>query len=97
MAEVQIQPAPIVENQAEKPEDKDALIVRLDELLEKYLHTLDEYQKTRDQLSKQLSSVRNTIYPLLNQIVNGMVGLPLPSPSKLPEPLRYPLRPRQLR
>ncbi|KAL5113483.1 hypothetical protein ACEQ8H_008647 [Pleosporales sp. CAS-2024a] len=36
--------------------NKDALIVRLDELLEKYLHTLDDYQKLREQLSKQLSS-----------------------------------------
>ncbi|KAF1913531.1 hypothetical protein BDU57DRAFT_540941 [Ampelomyces quisqualis] len=36
--------------------DKDALVTRLDELLEKYLHTLDQYQKTREQLSRQLSS-----------------------------------------
>jgi hypothetical protein len=58
MAEVQSQPAPVPESKVEsKTEDKDALIVRLDELLEKYLHTLDEYQKSREQLSKQLSSV----------------------------------------
>jgi chromosome segregation ATPase len=59
MAEVQSQsasnPEPKVQN---READKDALINRLDELLEKYLHTLDEYQKTREQLSKQLSSVR---------------------------------------
>ncbi|KAH7078601.1 hypothetical protein FB567DRAFT_596197 [Paraphoma chrysanthemicola] len=36
--------------------EKDALVAKLDELLEKYLHTLDEYQKAREQLSKQLSS-----------------------------------------
>jgi hypothetical protein len=36
---------------------KDALISRLDELLEQYLNTLEEYQKVRAQLSKHLSSV----------------------------------------
>ncbi|KAF3000712.1 hypothetical protein E8E13_002829 [Curvularia kusanoi] len=36
--------------------DKDALITRLDALLEQYLHTLDEYEKLMQQLSKQLSS-----------------------------------------
>jgi 2-phosphoglycerate kinase len=49
--------------------DKDALIVRLDELLETYLHTIDKYQKTREQLSKQLSSVRSSLlllYGILN-------------------------------
>jgi deoxyribodipyrimidine photolyase len=58
MAEVQSHPAQNSEPKVQSHEgDKDALINRLDELLEKYLHTLDEYQKTRDQLSKQLSSV----------------------------------------
>ena len=37
--------------------DKDVLITRLDTLLEQYLHTLDEYEKLAQQLSKQLSSV----------------------------------------
>lgn len=37
--------------------DKDALIARLDALLEQYLYTLDEYEKLMQQLSKQLSSV----------------------------------------
>jgi hypothetical protein len=37
--------------------EKDALVSQLDELLEQYLNTLDEYQKIRVQLSKQLSSV----------------------------------------
>jgi hypothetical protein len=37
--------------------DKDALITRLDALLEQYLYTLDEYEKLMQQLSKQLSSV----------------------------------------
>jgi flagellar biosynthesis chaperone FliJ len=37
--------------------DKDALITRLDALLEQYLHTLDEYEKLMQQLSKHLSSV----------------------------------------
>jgi hypothetical protein len=48
--------------------DKDALIVRLDELLETYLHTIDRYQKTREQLSKQLSSVRSFSRQLPNDI-----------------------------
>lgn len=38
--------------------DKDALVARLDTLLEQYLHTLDEYDKLMQQLAKQLSSVR---------------------------------------
>lgn len=38
--------------------DKDSLITRLDTLLEQYLHTLDEYDTLKQQLSKQLSSVR---------------------------------------
>lgn len=37
--------------------DKDALITRLDTLLEQYLHNLDQYEKLTQQLSKQLSSV----------------------------------------
>jgi hypothetical protein len=57
MAEVQNQPASIPESKIESRADKDALIIRLDELLEEYLHTLDQYQKTREQLSTQLSSV----------------------------------------
>jgi hypothetical protein len=61
MAQVQIQPNPIAESRVEdQAENKDALIIRLDELLEKYLHTLDAYQKAREQLSKQLSSVIHT-------------------------------------
>jgi hypothetical protein len=58
MAETQSQPAVMPEFNAERHAvDKDTLIARLDELLEKYLHTLDEYQKAREQFSKQLSSV----------------------------------------
>jgi hypothetical protein len=37
--------------------DKDDLLDRLDVLLERYLHTLHEYQKVMQELSKQLSSV----------------------------------------
>jgi hypothetical protein len=37
--------------------DKDALITRLDTLLEQYLNTLDEYERLVQQLAKQLSSV----------------------------------------
>ena len=45
--------------------DKDALIARLDALLEQYLYTLDEYEKLMQQLSKQLSSVWSKISPLV--------------------------------
>jgi hypothetical protein len=37
--------------------EQNALVSQLDELLEQYLNTLDEYQKVRAELSKQLSSV----------------------------------------
>ncbi|KAJ4373841.1 hypothetical protein N0V83_002580 [Neocucurbitaria cava] len=40
---------------SQRPE-KDALITQLDELLERYLNTLDEHEKIRQDLSKQLSS-----------------------------------------
>jgi hypothetical protein len=60
MAEVQSQPMDVPESKLEsQAADKDTLIARLDELLEKYLYTLDEYQKARELLSKQLSSVRH--------------------------------------
>lgn len=36
---------------------KDDLIEELDKLLERYLYTLDEYEKINKELSKQLSSV----------------------------------------
>jgi len=58
MAEVQSHPVDISESRVgSHDQDKGALINRLDELLEKYLHTLDEYQRVRELLSKQLSSV----------------------------------------
>jgi hypothetical protein len=58
MTEVQSQSTVLPDNIIRAQEaDRDALVVRLDDLLGKYLHTLDEYQKVREQLSKQLSSV----------------------------------------
>lgn len=61
MAEVQnpvsIDTAPSVKEAVET--DKDILTDRLDALLERYLNTLDEYEKHMQQLSKQLSSVRS--------------------------------------
>ncbi|KAF2034458.1 hypothetical protein EK21DRAFT_56800 [Setomelanomma holmii] len=42
--------------------ERNTLVARLDELLEKYLHTLDEYQKARQELSKQLSANRSTTH-----------------------------------
>ncbi|KAF2626022.1 hypothetical protein BU25DRAFT_449714 [Macroventuria anomochaeta] len=58
MAEVQVPtPADAVSDVAQPSGvDKDALITRLDTLLEQYLYTLDEYEKLMQQLSKQLSS-----------------------------------------
>jgi hypothetical protein len=95
MAEVQSQSASIPESKIESQTDKDALIIRLDELLENYLHTLDQYQKTREQLSKQLSSVRRLISAqIIKHFANSISGLPLPGPGKLSEPLSNPLRTR---
>lgn len=42
---------------AEGGVDRDALIARLDALLEQYLNVVDEYEKLTQQLTKQLSSV----------------------------------------
>lgn len=41
------------------------LLLKLDGLLEHYLHLLDEYQTAREQLSRQLSSVCQTRLRLL--------------------------------
>lgn len=38
------------------------LVAKLDELLERYLHTLDTYQKAREELAKELSSVRHELF-----------------------------------
>lgn len=45
--------------------EKDGLVAELDELLERYLHTLNEYDKVRKELSKQLSSVTTLSYFLV--------------------------------
>jgi hypothetical protein len=58
MAQVQAAPSPHMGT--DKPvasKEKDGLVAELDELLERYLHTLNEYDKVRKELSKQLSSV----------------------------------------
>lgn len=58
MTEMQSHPVDISESKVcSQHQHKDALVNRLDELLEQYLHTLDEYQRVRDLLSIQLSSV----------------------------------------
>jgi hypothetical protein len=54
MAEVDI---PVATEPIVQEPDKTALLLRLDELLEEYLGTLDRYQRAREQLSKHLSSV----------------------------------------
>jgi hypothetical protein len=75
MAEVQTQPNVIpVTTNTEISADKDALISRLDDLLEQYLHTLDAYQKARELLSKQLSSVKSCSHPLPISILTSSQG-----------------------
>lgn len=56
MAEVQDRQADRADVTAKS--DKDALLDHLDQLLERYLHTLHEYQHVMQDLSKQLSEVR---------------------------------------
>ena len=55
MAEVDDSMVPRADIAAQR--DKDDLLDRLDVLLERYLHTLHEYQKVMQELYKQLSSV----------------------------------------
>jgi hypothetical protein len=57
MADVQIRDGKGIEARDARGADRDVLVARLDELLERYLYTLDEYQKLREQLSKNLSAV----------------------------------------
>lgn len=96
MAGVQIQ-APMVTGspgQSSQAEG-DTLISRLDELLEQYLHTLNEYQKAREQLSKQLSSVSfKYAAPLMMRLIS--LGLPFSGSSQFPEPINNALWPGQL-
>lgn len=47
---------PILDS-ATRSERAEKLMLKLDDLLEEYLNLLDQYQKTRQQLSTQLSSV----------------------------------------
>ena len=54
MAEVQAQPR--FEPQSNSS-DKASLLLRLDELLERYLVTLNEYEKVQQELTASLSSV----------------------------------------
>lgn len=54
MAEVSRQPNPHL---GDVPSDKEALMQTLDDLLERYLFLLDEYQSLQHTFSKQLSSV----------------------------------------
>jgi hypothetical protein len=57
MADVQIHDGEGIEARDVRGADRDVLVARLDELLERYLYTLDEYQKLGEQLSKNLSAV----------------------------------------
>ncbi|KAF2205949.1 hypothetical protein GQ43DRAFT_467654 [Delitschia confertaspora ATCC 74209] len=44
-----------------RAEEKEILLSRLDDLLEHYLNTLDQYQKAQEQLSKQLASAHMSL------------------------------------
>jgi len=69
---------------------KNDLIQQLDELLERYLHTLDEYQKVRNEMSEKLASVCH--YQHLNHVramLTRMAGLYVISSSQLPQLLFY--------
>ncbi len=58
MTEIQELSKDLSETQLESQNsEKLELVAHLDELLEKYLRTLDEYDKAQRQLWKQLSSV----------------------------------------
>jgi hypothetical protein len=57
MADVQIRDSEGIEAHDARGANRDVLVARLDELLERYLYTLDEYQKLGEQLSKSLSAV----------------------------------------
>ena len=56
--------------------EKDDLVAQLDQLLERYLHTLDEYDKLQRDLSKQLSSVREKKLSLRVQVSNTHSQMP---------------------
>ncbi len=58
MAEVQALIPETVHTRSHESKEKDVLIEQLDGLLERYLRTLDEYDRARRQLASQLSSVR---------------------------------------
>ena len=56
MPEAQVQPVSQLPLEAS---EKDVLITQLDRLLERYLTTLDQYQKAQQQLTAYMSSVRS--------------------------------------
>ena len=64
---------------------KDDLILELDKLLERYLNTLDEYEKIGKELSKQLSSVRSLFYTEQCNCMLIITGLHVARPSQFPQ------------
>jgi hypothetical protein len=60
-----VEPQVTVQPAAIQGPDKAALLLRLDERLETYLHTLDRYQKAQQQLSSHFSSVSWVLYDTL--------------------------------
>lgn len=69
-----VEPQVAVKPTIQGPE-KAALLLRLDELLEAYLDTLDRYQKARQQLSTQLSSVSCLRRTMHLRLLRTMLGL----------------------
>lgn len=96
MTEVQEAVSALSLNEENNQTERDVLIVRLDELLEEYLNKLDEYEKARDELSKQLSAVLLPSNKMRTQLTHQ--GLSLACSGKLPKPFQCcALRARLLR
>jgi hypothetical protein len=71
--------------------EKDELVLRLDDLLERYLHTLDAYQKAQQQLTQHLSAVSNlqkNEFSCIHSDVS-VTGLSLSGTSQLQQQYAY--------
>ena len=83
MADVQELPMDRAELAAKR--DKDGLLDLLDAKLERYLHTLHEYQEAKQQLSKELSSVSDPRLCSMESFVLINKGLHVTRSGKLPQ------------
>ena len=71
----------MAENQVTDEPSIESLNSKLDELFERYLSLLDEYQTAREQLSSQFSTVGSAIYSQLSELTSA--GLHFSSTSQL--------------